>query len=315
MNQNKNPLVSIIVITYNSANFVLETLESAKSQTYQNIELIISDDGSSDNTVEICKEWLKNNKESFVNTELITVEKNTGIPANCNRGVNASKGEWIKLIAGDDIMSENMISVYVTKIKSLNKNIFLCSNHKIINGESKVIGSSSFHNTKYFSILKTAFEQYQMALRISGTVPTLTAFYSREMYDEVGGFDEKYRLLEDYLFFLKSNEKGYYAKLIQDELAYYRRSSIGVTAQNIKGKLFGSVYLQVLRVQRDYCASRLPKIERLSVCYVKLIHDVIDKIGLNNMRYKNIYWLLQRTNPYIIKRFLLGCNNNRYYKN
>jgi len=87
MTKKNNPLVSIIVITYNSAKFVLETLESAKAQTYQNIELIISDDGSTDNTVQICREWLKNNKESFVNTELITVEKNTGIPANCNRGV------------------------------------------------------------------------------------------------------------------------------------------------------------------------------------------------------------------------------------
>ena len=53
MNQDIKPLVSIIVITYNSAKFVLETLESAKAQTYQNIELIISDDCSSDNTIEI----------------------------------------------------------------------------------------------------------------------------------------------------------------------------------------------------------------------------------------------------------------------
>ena len=63
MTKNNNPLVSIIVITYNSAKFVLETLESAKAQTYQNIELIISDDGSTDNTVQICREWLKNNEE------------------------------------------------------------------------------------------------------------------------------------------------------------------------------------------------------------------------------------------------------------
>lgn len=50
----KNPLFSIIVITYNSSVFVLETLESAKNQAYQNIELIISDDGSTDETVAIC---------------------------------------------------------------------------------------------------------------------------------------------------------------------------------------------------------------------------------------------------------------------
>ena len=52
------PLVSVVVITYNSAKFVIETLESVKSQTYKNIELIISDDCSTDDTVERCRLWL-----------------------------------------------------------------------------------------------------------------------------------------------------------------------------------------------------------------------------------------------------------------
>lgn len=55
----KNPLVSVIVITYNSSKYVLETLNSVAAQTYDNIELIISDDCSKDNTVEICRNWLK----------------------------------------------------------------------------------------------------------------------------------------------------------------------------------------------------------------------------------------------------------------
>ena len=106
---NLNPLVSIIVITYNSSEYVLETLESAKTQTYQNIELIVSDDSSTDNTVEICENWIKKNKDRFLRTEIISVEKNTGIASNCNRGVNASRGIWIKLIAGDDLLKTNCI--------------------------------------------------------------------------------------------------------------------------------------------------------------------------------------------------------------
>lgn len=102
--QSENPLVSIIVITYNSAKYVLETLESAKAQTYQNIELIITDDASQDDTVEICKEWLKENKELFVKTELVTVQKNTGISPNCNRGLKLSNGKWLKFIAGDEVI-------------------------------------------------------------------------------------------------------------------------------------------------------------------------------------------------------------------
>ena len=58
MEMNNQPLVSVPVITYNSAKFVLETLESIKAQTYQNIELVISDDCSTDNTVQICRDWV-----------------------------------------------------------------------------------------------------------------------------------------------------------------------------------------------------------------------------------------------------------------
>ena len=76
MQGKENPLVSIIVITYNSAKYVLETLESARYQTYQNIELIVSDDCSVDNTVEICNNWIKKNSNRFARVELITVNKN-----------------------------------------------------------------------------------------------------------------------------------------------------------------------------------------------------------------------------------------------
>ena len=95
----QQPLVSIKVATYNSRKFVIETLESSKAQTYPNIELIISDDCSSDDTVALCQGWLAKNKGKFVNTQIITVPENTGIPANCNRCINASRQDWIKFIA------------------------------------------------------------------------------------------------------------------------------------------------------------------------------------------------------------------------
>ena len=71
--ENYSPLVSVIVITYNSSKFVLETLESIYNQTYSNIELIISDDCSSDETINICQNWLYKNKNRFKNIELIDI--------------------------------------------------------------------------------------------------------------------------------------------------------------------------------------------------------------------------------------------------
>ena len=71
MRMKKEPLVSILVVTYNSSEYIIETLNSCYSQEYKNIELIISDDKSSDNTVEICEEWLTLNASRFYNTCLL----------------------------------------------------------------------------------------------------------------------------------------------------------------------------------------------------------------------------------------------------
>ena len=105
------PLVSVPIVTYNSSKTILETLESIKAQTYPNLELIISDDCSKDNTVEICHKWVEQNKGRFIRTQIITIDKNTGVSANFNRAGAACHGEWVKEIAGDDLLTPDCIEV------------------------------------------------------------------------------------------------------------------------------------------------------------------------------------------------------------
>jgi len=137
-----NPLVSIIVITYNSSKYVLETLESAKAQTYQNIELIVTDDCSTDDTVEICGNWIEKNKERFVRTELVKSDTNTGIAPNCNRGLKVAKGEWVKYIAGDDILFSDCINQNINYILSNPTASFIFSDLKIIGEKYREVYSS-----------------------------------------------------------------------------------------------------------------------------------------------------------------------------
>lgn len=75
------PLISVVVITYNSSNTIIETLESISRQSYPNIELIISDDCSKDDTVNKAQNWINSNG---VKGLVITAVKNEGIPANVN---------------------------------------------------------------------------------------------------------------------------------------------------------------------------------------------------------------------------------------
>jgi len=207
----KQPLVSIIVITYNSSKYVLETLESAKAQTYQNIELIISDDCSTDNTVEICRQWLEENKERFVRTKLITVEKNSGIPANCNRGVRASKGEWVKLIAGDDALKKKCINDNISIVLSNNKISILQTNVDYYNDNfksSNFIKTSSVETNPFFTKTNNADDQYRMII-YGNKVIAPSIFIKRDVINNVGGYDEDIPLMEDLSFWSKITKNGY----------------------------------------------------------------------------------------------------------
>lgn len=221
----KYPLVSIIVITYNSSKYVLETLESTKAQTYQNIELIVTDDCSTDNTVEICRAWIEDNKNRFVRTELVAAEKNTGTPANCNRGVNAAKGEWIKWIAGDDILAVRCIDEFINVANDddfaysfmvSNKCTFRNNPDKInVENISKILNT-----TPKKQLLKYACEK-----------PTISPFVivKRDVLLDLSGFDETYRLLEDSPFLFKAFKKKYYFRPVEENLVYYRLSESSVS--------------------------------------------------------------------------------------
>jgi len=245
----QNPLVSIIVITYNSARFVLETLESAKAQTYQNIELIVSDDCSTDNTVEICRNWIEENKVRFVRTELITVDKNTGIPANCNRGARAAQGEWVKLIAGDDLLYNSCIVTFMN-LKSLNTKILLCEirdfeNSSVLNLSEQV--KQDEINPLFIETIN-AHEQFLYFLK-GFYIPGSGTFFEREKMLELGLFDEEYSFVEDRPLFLKYTYCQIKIEYIPYVLVAHRRHEMGVTANKnnmIIPKYLEQVYKAIL---------------------------------------------------------------------
>ena len=84
----ENPLVSVVIVTYNSSRFVKETLESVYEQTYQKIELIVTDDCSIDNTNDVVRNWIQNHSDRFVRCVHVIAPHNSGIGKNCNRGLN-----------------------------------------------------------------------------------------------------------------------------------------------------------------------------------------------------------------------------------
>lgn len=193
------PLVSVRVPTYNSSKTVVETLDSIFNQTYQNIELIVSDDCSTDNTVEICRDWMAAHKDRFVRTELLTVEKNTGVSANVNRADATCQGEWIKGIAGDDLLLPDCVETYVDYIREHPDAVCVFANVEVFGGGEK----ERRYMEEYYSIEKEFFswsieEQYDYITLERNRIPAATAFYNRAKTIALGlKNDERIPFLED----------------------------------------------------------------------------------------------------------------------
>lgn len=236
--ENQSPLVSICIVSYNSAKTIVETLDSAAAQTYKNIELIISDDCSKDNTLSIAKEWLDLNSSRFVRTEIITTPQNTGISPNCNRAWKAASGKWIKLIAADDIMVPKMTEIFIDYAQANpNDKVLFCLVEIFGTDEkkSKTYKKSREMLDKVCKELQTANQQYKR-LKISNFIAGPMSFIKREVFENVNGYDEDILFIEDHPFWIKLAKVGYKLTLIPYEapLIMYRASETSIQGANPK---------------------------------------------------------------------------------
>lgn len=222
----EQPLVSVSVITYNSAKTIIETLESIKAQTYQNLELIVSDDCSTDNTVEVCRKWVEQNKDRFVRTELITTDKNTGVSGNCNRAEAACQGEWVKGIAGDDMLLPTCVQDCIDYVTEHPETIYLF-------GKQKAFGASEERCEEINDVFDYTFfdlgqEQQLHRLVFEGNcVPATTVFYNRIKAQEIGiKNDERIPLLEDWPKWINLLRAGVKLHFIDKDLVKYRVGGI-----------------------------------------------------------------------------------------
>lgn len=249
-NDNYNPLVSVVVITYHSAAYVTETLESIKQQTYKPIELIITDDGSKDDTVSICESWLHKNNASFSAVKLIKSDINTGTSANCNRGVKASNGEWIKIIAGDDALYPNALQQYIDyiiqqnnrEIKIIQTNMDIFANNFSTENFIKTDDLSGLYQTRNET---TADQQFGIMIR-DPHLNTPSLLIKRSAYSEVGFYNEKYTLMEDFPWLLNALLSGIKIHFINFSSVKYRK-----TVNSVQISKARNVFVSNFKLQHD----------------------------------------------------------------
>lgn len=143
---NKNPLVSVVVPSYNHENYVQECINSIIDQTYKNIELIIIDDGSKDNTWQKIQEMKSVCEQRFIRTHFETKE-NEGTCKTLNKLISLANGEYVYLIASDDKAKPCAVEKEICFLQNNPDYVLAVGDNEFINGNSLRIGWDKHHNS------------------------------------------------------------------------------------------------------------------------------------------------------------------------
>jgi len=198
-----NPLITVICLCYNQEAYVIECLNSVINQSYPNIELIIVDDFSTDNSKKTILTWLQNNPE----IRFISNETNLGITKAFNKALQLAKGEFIIDLAADDILLPDCITTQVNTFKnSPYKNL------GVVYGNAELISENGLFDSYYFPVnnQKKVIEKritgdiYKNVLSDFYSMCSVSAMIKKSVLEHIGGYDESLSY-EDLDFWIRAS--------------------------------------------------------------------------------------------------------------
>lgn len=243
------PTVSVIIPTYQRANLVPLAIKSVLAQTYQDYEIIVVNDGSTDNTKEVLAK--------FVPQIIAIHQENRGLSAARNTGIKASQGKYIAFLDDDDRWLPEKLAKQIPILETKPKVGLVFSDTFAVDNQDKVLGKSSESNPQpKVKVSWTLFEQ--------NFIPVVTVVLRRACLDEVGLFDESLTACEDYDLWLRIIEKWsvYY---LDEALTYYRQGE-GSMQRNEERMWLNWLRVKEKALTRNQILQRLPY-EYLDRCY------------------------------------------------
>ena len=222
----EDKLISVIVTSYNNFNYLYECLDSIVKQTYKNIELIVTDDGSYDFNQKELEDWLRIHSDE--NIKNITINQNTtnwGTVKNVNAGLKIAKGDVITMIAADDkYENDNAFTWAMRKIETLPEDALVLTTQVAMCDQQLSSQYYPFMNERTLNTLQYGSVKDLLKLELIGSLlPSCGTFYKKEVFERYGLCDEKYDLIEDHVLHLKLLKAGvrfYYL----DEITVLHRS-------------------------------------------------------------------------------------------
>lgn len=288
------PLVSVVVLSYNSSSTILETLDSVLYQTYSNIELIIADDCSTDNTSVIVEKWIHNNP--LLHSCFLKSEFNKGISANANLGVSHCKGSWIKLIAADDIMLETCIEDNINYVTQNLDSKIVFSKLICFGEEQYKLRIQEIQNGFRWDYWKLSPKQQYMLLLQGNFLTAPSAFISKQLWIDLDGFDESIPFVEDWPFYIKAMKSGV-------KFSYLDKITVKYRIHNSFSENGNVLYIRNKQMAKLY-AHKCQK--QLSILF-RLYCHLSNKINSRFLRFVCLGW-----NPYYWHvKYLLYCLNEK----
>ena len=182
----KQPLVSVILPTYNRAWSLKTAIDSVLFQEYPNVELIVIDDGSTDNTQQLLK--------GYKNQIRVLTQENTGVSAARNRGIEKSRGEFIALLDSDDSWDKRKISCQMDFFMA-NPEALICQTQEVWIRNHKRVNPKIKHK-------KPSGMIFEQSLNLCLVSPS-AVMMKREIFEQKGYFNEKFLVCEDYDLWLR----------------------------------------------------------------------------------------------------------------
>lgn len=287
-----NPLVSVIVPNYNHARYLDQRLESILNQTYRNIEVIILDDCSTDNSLEVIHKYTSDAR--IVN--VVVNERNSGNTfLQWDKGLHLAKGELVWIAESDDYCEMNMLETLVAAFYHCDGTVLAFSTSMIVNekGECR-LPVRQFRN-KYLGGI--AFIRRYMAIQ-NNLWNASSAIFCRKTALSINTSYQSYKAAGDYLFWIELAEKGRIA-IVNKQMNFFRRHDNVVTS---KSETNGVQFFEVKKVL-DYIDDKgyVSKMRKAMTHTYNSIHAACISFCSESVK-KSVYDLWD-VNHYLSNRF------------
>lgn len=230
------PRVSVIIPTYNCSQFIICALQSAFAQSYNDYEVIVADDGSTDNTCVLI--------EQFNKPIIYIFQPNRGLSAARNLALSKASGEFVAYLDADDMWYPQKLERQIEFLDAHPECGLVHSDASIIDEEDSVIYQN--FNSEKQRFIPQGFCARDLLEYSTIIVPTVVE--RRCCVAKLGGFDERLRSVEDYLHWIQLTLDGYAIGYIDDALAMYRWRTGSLSKNEIK---MAEAMIQVFQILAD----------------------------------------------------------------